>query len=73
MIEKGFVHLPKQGRWLAEYLHELPAFRRGEHDDQVDSAAQMLGWLKQGGREPQDWMWQMYKISSIKPNRPGTR
>jgi hypothetical protein len=28
---------------------------------QVDSTAQMLDWLKQSGREPQDWLWQMYK------------
>jgi predicted phage terminase large subunit-like protein len=58
MIENGFVHLPKEAAWLAEYLHELTAFR---HDDQVDSTAQMLDWFKQAGREPQDWMWQMYK------------
>jgi predicted phage terminase large subunit-like protein len=25
MIENGFVHLPKRGAWLAEYLHELTA------------------------------------------------
>ena len=61
MIENGFVHLPKEAAWLAEYLHELSAFPRGRHDDQVDSTAQMLDWFKQAGREPQDWMWQMYK------------
>jgi len=36
-------------------------FPNGKHDDQVDSTAQMLDWFKQAGREPQDWMWQMYK------------
>jgi predicted phage terminase large subunit-like protein len=61
MIENGFVHLPKEAAWLAEYLHELTAFPRGKHDDQVDSTAQRLDWFKQAGREPQDWMWQMYK------------
>ena len=61
MIENGFVHLPKEAAWLAEYLHELTAFPRGRDDDQVDSTAQMLDWFKQAGREPQDWMWQMYK------------
>ena len=25
MIENGFVHLPKEAAWLAEYLHELTA------------------------------------------------
>jgi predicted phage terminase large subunit-like protein len=61
MIEIGFVHLPKEAAWLAEYLHELTVFPNGKHDDQVDSTAQMLDWFKQAGREPQDWMWQMYK------------
>jgi predicted phage terminase large subunit-like protein len=61
MIENGFVHLPKEAAWLAEYLHELTVFPNCKHDDQVDSTAQMLDWFKQAGREPQDWMWQMYK------------
>jgi predicted phage terminase large subunit-like protein len=61
MIENGFVHLPKEAAWLAEYLHELTAFPRGRHDDQVDSIAQMLDWFKQAGAEPQHWMWQLYK------------
>jgi predicted phage terminase large subunit-like protein len=61
MIENGFVHLPKEAAWLAEYLHELTVFPKGRHDDQVDSTAQMLDWFKQAGREPQDWMWQLYK------------
>jgi hypothetical protein len=61
MIENGFAHLPKEAGWLAEYLHELTVFPNGKHDDQVDSTAQMLDWFKQAGREPQDWMWQIYK------------
>ncbi len=36
MIENGFVHLPKEAAWLPEYLHELTAFPKGKHDDQVD-------------------------------------
>ena len=52
MIENGFVHLPKEAGWRAEYLHELTVFPGGKHDDQVDSTAQLLDWLKQGGREP---------------------
>jgi hypothetical protein len=55
------VHLPKEAAWLAEYLHELTAFPRGRHDDQVDSTAHVLDWFKQAGQEPQDSMWQMYK------------
>ena len=46
MIENGFVYLPKEAVWLAEYLHELTVFPKGKHDDQVDSTAQMLDWFK---------------------------
>jgi len=60
MIENGFVHLPKEAGWLAEYLHELTVFPNGKHDDQVDSTAQMLDWFKQAGREP-GGIWQLYK------------
>jgi phage terminase large subunit-like protein len=73
MTENGFVYLPKEAGWLAEYLHEMTAFPRGRHDDQVDSTAQMLDWFKRGGQEPQDWMWQMYKEAQARgpqPTRP---
>jgi len=73
MIENGFVHLPKETAWLAEYVHELTVFPKGKHDDQVDSTAQMLDWFKRGGQEPQDWMWQMYKQAQARgpqPTRP---
>jgi len=63
MIENGFVHLPKEAAWLAEYLHELTAFPRGKHDDQVDSTAQMLDWFKQAGSGPSSnaGIYQLYK------------
>jgi predicted phage terminase large subunit-like protein len=63
MIENGFVHLPKEAAWLAEYLHELTAFPKGKHDDQVDSTAQMLDWFKQAGRGPSSnaGIWHLYK------------
>ena len=63
MIENGFVHLPKEAAWLAEYLHELTAFPRGKHDDQVDSTAQMLDWFKQAGSGPTSnaGIWHLYR------------
>src|SRR5271166_4217450 len=63
MIENGFVHLPKEAVWLAEYLHELTAFPRGRHDDQVDSTAQMLDWFKQAGSGPTSnaGIWHLYR------------
>jgi len=63
MIENGFVHLPTEAAWLAEYLHELTAFPKGRHDDQVDSTAQMLDWFKQAGSGPTTnaGIYQLYK------------
>ena len=46
MIENGFVLLPEAAHWLADYLHELVTFPKGSHDDQVDSTAQALDWVK---------------------------
>jgi phage terminase large subunit-like protein len=61
-IENVFVHLPKEAAWLAEYVHEMTAFPRGRHDDQVDSTAQMLDWFKRGsGPGSNAGIWQLYK------------
>jgi predicted phage terminase large subunit-like protein len=43
-IENGFVFVPAEAPWLANYLAELLAFPAGRHDDQVDSTAQFLAW-----------------------------
>ena len=63
MIENGFVHLPKEAAWLPEYLHELTAFPKGKHDDQVDLTAQMLDWLKRAGGGPTSnaGIWHLYR------------
>lgn len=44
-IENGFVYVPKEAHWLAEYLHELSVFPNGKYDDQVDSTSQALDGL----------------------------
>jgi hypothetical protein len=46
IIENGFVCIPEEAPWLAEYLHEMTVFPNGKHDDQVDSTAQFLDWFK---------------------------
>ena len=46
-IENGFVHIPMQADWLAQYLHEMASFPKGKYDDQVDSTSQALHWFKQ--------------------------
>ena len=35
-IENGFVWLPQEALWLADYLAEFAALPRGRHDDQVE-------------------------------------
>jgi predicted phage terminase large subunit-like protein len=45
-IENGFVYLPEQADWLAEYLHELTTFPSAKHDDQADSTSQALDWVR---------------------------
>ena len=47
-IENGFVYLPGKSSWGSTYLHELTTFPYGKHNDQADSTAQALDWLKQG-------------------------
>jgi len=51
-IENGFVYLPSEAPWLADYLHELTTFPQAKHDDQADSTSQALAWLNQAPPEP---------------------
>jgi predicted phage terminase large subunit-like protein len=51
-IEGGFVYLPRQAPWLAEYLHELTTFPAAKYDDQADSTSQALEWITIKGSEP---------------------
>jgi predicted phage terminase large subunit-like protein len=51
-IENGFVWLPREAPWLADYLRELTLFPAGRHDDQVDSTAQALAWVRNRPRAP---------------------
>jgi len=49
-IENGFVYLPTEAAWLAEYLHELTTFPRSKYDDQTDATSQALDWFKSSSR-----------------------
>jgi predicted phage terminase large subunit-like protein len=51
-IENGFVYVPQQAPWLAEYIHEITTFPRAKYDDQADSTSQALGWINQSPPEP---------------------
>jgi len=45
-FEAGQVHLPEQASWLATLLHEILAFPKARHDDQIDSVSQFLNWAE---------------------------
>ena len=59
-IENGFVRLPQEAPWLAEYLHELALFPHGRFDDQVDATAQFLDWCKSAAHE--DGIYAYYRM-----------
>jgi predicted phage terminase large subunit-like protein len=61
-IENGFVYLPREAHWLAQYLHELTTFPNSKYDDQVDSTSQALAWTKQGS-SAEAWMeWIRHQV-----------
>ncbi len=55
VMENGFVHLPDDAPWLADYLAELTVFPAGRHDDQVNSTSQFLAWANDS-RLPQSFV-----------------
>jgi len=68
-IENGFVHVPREAPWLADYLHELLLFPNGCHDDQVDSTSQALAWTK---LRPPGWgVYEYYRQEYEKARNPG--
>ena len=43
----GFVFLPRQASWLADYIAEITSFPGCKFDDQVDSTTQALDYMRQ--------------------------
>jgi predicted phage terminase large subunit-like protein len=70
-IENGFVHLPFDAHWLADYLNEMIMFPNGRYDDQVDSTAQALAWVKQGAPCSGflDYYQELSNLAKRRPNR----
>jgi predicted phage terminase large subunit-like protein len=67
-IENGFVHLPEEAHWIADYIAELTMFPAGRHDDQVDSTAQALAWTK---IRPPGWaITEFYRMECERPRTP---
>lgn len=44
MFENGFIIVPEDAHWHADYINELTSFPFAKHDDQVDSTSQFLTW-----------------------------
>jgi predicted phage terminase large subunit-like protein len=68
LIENGFVRIPEEAPWLAEYLHELTVFPNGKHDDQADSTAQFLDWYNKPG--PNDGYFEWLRDEAMKRKQP---
>jgi predicted phage terminase large subunit-like protein len=47
MFEGGFVLLPSNANWLADYVAEITGFPGTKHDDQVDSTTQALAYMRE--------------------------
>ena len=65
-IENGFVHIPVEAPWLAEYLHEMAMFPNAKYDDQVDSTSQALDWFRQHGADQQFGLLEYFKLEQAK-------
>jgi len=70
-IENGFVHLPDQAEWLAEYVHEMISFPKGKFDDQCDSTSQALDWFKSGFIENGFMKWLQLESDKAKKGNFG--
>jgi len=46
LFENGRVPLPREAPWLPDYVNELTSFPGSRYDDQVDSTAQTLQYVK---------------------------
>jgi hypothetical protein len=51
-IENGFLHVPEEAHWLAEYLHDWRPFQRPSTTIRSNSTSQFLDWSK---RRPAGW------------------
>jgi predicted phage terminase large subunit-like protein len=49
-IENGFVHLPREAPWSADYIREITTFPFASNDDQAGSTSQALAWFKSSAR-----------------------
>src|SRR5438270_11026738 len=69
LIENGFVRIPENAPWLAEYLHEMIVFPKGKHDDQVDSTAQFLDWFKRPFPNQGYYEWARQRAQALEEQR----
>jgi AcrR family transcriptional regulator len=51
-FENGRIFLPRQSRWLKDYVAEITGFPGTKFDDQVDSTTQFLDYMRLPGSTP---------------------
>jgi predicted phage terminase large subunit-like protein len=66
-IENGFVYVPQQAPWLADYIHEVTTFPSAKFDDQADSTSQALAWLNMS--PPEDGLITYYRHDTARMMR----
>ena len=54
IFEAGSALFPREAPWLQDMIHELLAFPKYRHDDQVDSISQALIWMRRRAWSAQD-------------------
>ena len=52
LFESGVVRVPKEGRWVTDFVHELTSFPFHKFNDQVDAISQGLAYLRERLDEP---------------------
>lgn len=62
-IEAGWVFIPREAPWLADYLHEHAMFPKGKFDDQVDSTSQALSYIGTPG--PDDGFLELIRVETL--------
>ncbi len=46
LFEQNIIFLPRDARWMNDFVDEITNFPDAEHDDQVDSVSQFLLWYQ---------------------------
>lgn len=57
LVEAGRVFIPRNARWLEDFLAEVCSFPASRNDDQLDSMTQALEYFRGGGKDAAASLW----------------